>query len=131
MPDKPIDTPNPPAAPEPDEDFPGLVKPDLKNPTHFQQPTRVGDHERMLAKDAGDEDIYAEPSRQAHPGTAEDHKAFLDSKQVRTEEQGIREDGDRPKSGGTPGGGDVDHNQSTPSKPASNPSAKTQPGGKR
>lgn len=97
-----------------DPEFPTLVKPTPEDRNKFEQPVRVGDHERMLAKQEGDKDKFAEKPRQTHMGTAAEHKAFLDENNIRTEEQAEKEQPARR--GDTPGGSDLDHNQTAPSK---------------
>lgn len=103
--------------PETDPEFPNIVKPQEGDRNAFQQPVRVGDHERVLAKMGGEEAIYAEPAVGADlhndPNNrgdqrarqeeelgrtkAEQHKAFIDANNVRTEDQAEAEESARPK----------------------------------
>lgn len=128
MPETKKTEPTPPAPPveRVDPDFPGIVRPD--HATQFQQPVKVGEHEKLMAKDEGKEGIYAEPPTTSVEGatdgakaqaTADAHKAFLDRENVRTTEQAEREEGSRPKqAGGLPNADTAEpENSPTPKHP--------------
>src|SRR5689334_18056582 len=88
------------------QEFSTLARPD--NSTQFQQAVRVGAHEQMLAHDAGQAQKFAEPPvKQSAPETdkakVQGHKEFLDRENVRTEDQAMREEADRPREAGLPG----------------------------
>jgi hypothetical protein len=81
-------------------EFPTIVRPDPDNPVHAQQAVRTGEHEKMLAaeaKKAGETVDYAAPSPARPMGVAKDAKDFLDSNNIRTEEQAEREEANRPR----------------------------------
>lgn len=82
--------------PETDPEFPNIIKPQEGDRNAFQQATRVGDHERVLAKMEGREDVFAEPAPTDRP-TADQMKGIVDSNNVRAEDQAEAEEANRPK----------------------------------
>lgn len=120
---------------------------DPNDKTNFQQAVRVGEHEKALAREEEggnkgsrldpahkgdraqpDPEIFGEPSR--NEATAEDHKAFLDDNNIRTDQQAANETSRRPGAGESPGD-EVSSPSKTPmNKPAKATENKAPPQGK-
>lgn len=89
----------------------------------------AGERAKQVIADRRDPDHpvdFGDPSPARPMGTAQDHKDFLDSNNIRTEEQAERESGGRPKSSNSPGD-DVDAPSKEPMNKVTKPHANQTP----